>query len=535
MSRGKTSVGIDVRAKSVVLATLTREGRKTTLADIQTINTPQLLERGGYRDTHHIIEAINQALESHITTNPLISLSAARSRTLMTTVPLKGLTRQKATQVITAQANRHFPNPNELTLAVDTAHLTIKGRKVKATNWLAAAVPNEHLKAIAEIQEHTGRAFTRLTPKAIAALHAAYPNITTPGDHLILSGADDGADLTLILGGVIEVIRLLGPNLERDIKPELARTLDYLRSEKRDPPTLHLAAYQEHGQHLAETLEVDVMNVAPWDALTLDEELDTTPETLDGAITAIGLALGALDAAAPDINLRLPQRRSRTSKPATSAPRANMLQVASFALVLAGGGYHLMTTLQVNDLRANVNTLNSQLMTNTSPERMTVDELQTSIDELLRHEALAQQLTTKRLRPTRHIARVVNGLPSTSRSSQGDGLRFQTLALRAATEVPAAHQPLNDSDQPATIITITGLAPNNLTLEQDLRELEQDTSLRAHVRRANRTNPEDPTDTSISTQIEILTLHQPTAPAAPEAEEHATILPLEAQPSTTLP
>ena len=390
MSRGKTSIGIDIRTRSVTIATLVREGRRTTLLDLQTINTPQLLDRDTYRDPHHITQAINHALESHITTNPTISLSAFRARTLMTTVPLQGLTRQKAAQVITAQASRHFPNPNEHTLATDTAHLNIRGKKPKTTSWLAAATPNDHIKAISEIEEGISRPIARLEPKAMAALRAAKTNITH-GDHLILSGGDDGADLTLIRDGEIEIIRLLGPDLDRDIKPELARSLDYLRGDDREPPTLHLAAYLEHAQHLSESLDVDVMNVMPWEGLnlTLDPELEEDSEALQAGITAIGLALGGLDAAAPDLNLRAAQRRSR--KPhAAAAPRANLMQVASLLLVLGAGGYHFMTTLAVNDLRNDVNALNNQLMSAASPERQIVQELQTSINQLLQHEALAR-------------------------------------------------------------------------------------------------------------------------------------------------
>lgn len=527
MSRGKTSIGIDVRAKSIIIATLKRDGRHTTLTDLQSIDTPQLLERGGYRDTHHVIEAVNRAIEAHITTNPRIALSAVRSRTLMTTVPLKGLTRQKATQVITAQATRHFPNPNELTLAVDTAHLTARGRKPKTTTWLAAATPNEHLKALTEIEEGISRTIARYEPKATATLRAAHPHVTEPGDHIVLGGGDDGADLTLILNGAIELVRLVGTDLQRDITPELVRTLDYLRSEGREAPTLHLAAYQDHAQHLADTLEVDVTTVTPWDALTIDPELEQETALLDAAVTAIGLALGALDDPTPDLNLRPAARRARPTQAGSgAAPRTNIAQAASLLLVLGAGAYHLMTTLTVNDLRASVQGLQAQLTSTTSPERLRVEELQTTIDELLRHEALAAQLTSRRLRPTEHIQRVVSNLPSTSRSRHGDGLRFQTLSLRVATEAPPAHQPLPLDAQPATLITITGVAPNNLTLENDLRALEADANLRTHVRHANRVNPDDPTDASIATQIEVLTLHQP-AGEHPDAHASVTALPLE--------
>jgi len=525
VSRGKTSVGIDINTRSITIATLKRERRRITVVDVQTIDTPQLLDRHNYRDTHHITQAINHALESHITTKPNISLTAMRNRTPMTTVPLKGLTRQKATQVITAQANRHFPNPTEHTLAVDTAQLTIRGKKPKTNNWLAAATPNTHLKAISDIEEGINRPITRVTPKAIATLRAAHPNITTPGDHLILNGSDDGADLTLILDGTIEVLRLLGPNLERDIKPELARTLDYLRSEDRDPPTLHLAAYLDQSQHLAETLQVDVMNVTPWEApnLTLDPALEENPETLQTATTAIGLALGGLDPQAPDLNLRSARRRA----PATQAPapqRANVMQAASLLAILGAGGYHLMTTLSVNNLRSNINTLNTQLMNSANPQRQTIQELQTNIDQLLHHQALAQQLTSQRLHPTQHIERVVNGLPSTAHSHNGEGLRFQTLTLRTTTETPTAYQPLPADTTPATLITITGIAPDQLTLEQDLRTLEANESLRAHVRHANRTHPDMPDDTSISTQLEILTLEHPNREPPANTPEPLTAL-----------
>lgn len=528
MSRGKISIGIDVRAKDVIVATLKREGRRTSLTDLQVLSTPQLLERGSYRDTHHVIEAVNQAIEAHITTNPRLAMSAVRSRTLMTTVPLKGLTRQKATQVITAQANRHFPNPADLTLAVDTAHLRVRGRKPKTNSWLAAATPTEHLQALGEIEEGISRTIARYEPKAIATLRAAHPHVTEPGDHIILAGGDDGADLTLVLDGVIELVRLVGTDLEHDITPELARTIDYLSGEGREAPTLHLAAYQEHAQRLADALNVNVTTVTPWDALTLPPELEEDTALLEAGVTAIGLALGVLDDPTPDANLRPATRRAKPTQAGSSAaaPRGNLLQAASLALVLAAGGYHFMTTLGVNDLRSDVQRLQAQLATSTSPERMRVAELQTSIDELLRHEALAEDLTRYRLRPTEHIQRVVANLPSTTRSRTGDGLRFQSLNLRVATEVPPAHQPLPMDADPATIITIAGVAPDNITLENDLRALEAHPGLLTHVRHANRVNTDDPSDPSLATQIEVLTLHQPAGKPA-DAQASVTALPLE--------
>lgn len=524
MSRAKTSIGIEIRNKSIIVATLVREGRRTTLTDTRTIPTPQLLERGNYRDTHHIIHALNQALEAHITTNPLISVSAARARTLMTTVPLKGLTRHKATQVITAQANRHFPNPTEHTLAIDTAHLSARGKKPPVTQWLAAATPTEHLKAIADIEEGISRPIARVEPKAIATIRAAHPHIIAPGNHIILNGGDDSADLTLILHGVIELVRLVGPDLEREIIPELVRTLDYLRDEGHDTPTIHLATHHQHAHQLAELLEAPINPITPWDALSLDPEFKADQETLEASVTAIGLALGALGAPGPDLNHRAAHRAAHGARGRTPQ-RTTPLQVASLLLVLAAGGYHLLTTLAVNDLRADVQALEAQLRTGASPERHHLSMLQARLDDLLRHEMLALDLASNRLRPTSHIQRVVNGLPSTSRSRQGDGLRFQSLTLRTAMEVPATYQPLPPNATPATLLTIAGVAPDPLTLEQDLRHLETDPSIRAHVRHANRANTDDPTDPTIHTQLEILTLHPHDPQTSPEA--NATPLPME--------
>ena len=530
MSRGRTSVGIDVRAKSVIVATLKRDGRKTALTDIQVIDTPQLLERGMYRDTHHIIEAINTAIEGHITGSPALALGAVRSRTFMTTIPLRGLNRQKAAQVINAQAAKHFPNPGEHTIAVDTARLPTRARRGKGPegDWLAAATPNDHLKAIAEVEEGISRPIDRVEPKAIATLRAARAQITQPGNHLVLGGGDDGADLTILVDGVVHLVRLLGPDLERDIIPELARTLDYLRSEGHETPTLHLATQQEHAKRLTEALEVDTLPITPWDELAIDDELHLDPNDMQAAVTAIGLALGALDPTSPDLNLKPSGKRAKATR--AVAPRGNTVQAASLALILAAGAYHYLATQTVNGLRDEVRALETQLLSGGTPERRRVEQLQVAIDEILRHEALVLDLTTRRLKPTEHIQRVITALPSSSKAATGQGLRFQTLNLRAATEAPAAHQPLPPEALPATLITITGVAPDTLTLEDDMRVLEQDPYLRGYVRYTNRTHAEDVSDASVNTQIEVLTLHEPITTHATESLANLTPLPVEEQP-----
>jgi len=523
VSRGKTGIGVDARGRSVVAATVRREGRKTVLVDVQAFDTPQLLERGSYRDAQHVAAPISRVVEGHLAHEPVIALGAVRSRTPVITVPLRGLNRQKAARVITAQAPQHFPNPGDITLAVDTAHLPVKERRGKTPNrdWLAAATPNDNLKTIAKIERSVGRAVNRVEPKALATLRAARGRVTQPGDHLVLGGADDGGDLTIVLDGTVHLVRLLAPDLERDVIPELAKTLDYLRSEGRETPTLHLAAHQQHADRLAQALEVETSPVTPWDDLEVSDAID--PHLLGDAVTAIGLALGALDPGAPDLNLKPAARRAAAHATAT-APRGDLLQAASLALVVAAGAYHFLTARAVDNLRGEVRELEAQLLTGGSPERRHVERLQAAIDETLRHEALVHDLEARRLKPTEHVTRVVAALPSAANAATGQGLRFESLALRATDTPPPAHQPLPPGTRPATLVTITGAAPDTLTLEEDMRAVEADPRLRGYVRYANRADPNDPNDATVNTQIEILTLHpQPAeddlAAAAPPLEE----------------
>ena len=297
-SKGKstTSIGVDVGSKGLIVAAVEQSGRQTTLTNVAHLDTPQLIERGGYRDPGMLGEALKSVLASYLPTNPRISVGSVRSRTLMTTVSLPGLNRQKATTVIKSQASRHFPNPGKLTLAVDTADLTPPARagsKRAGGNWLVAAIPNEHLNAIKDVEDAFGQSIRRYEPKALAALRAALPALTSGEDHLILSGGNDGSDLTVILDNTIELVRLIGPDFEKDILPELNRTLDYLRSEGRPEPTLHLAIHASEADRLRDDLGLQTVNIlTPWDDLFAGDDIHAN--ALAGATTAIGLALGGL-------------------------------------------------------------------------------------------------------------------------------------------------------------------------------------------------------------------------------------------------
>ena len=294
-SKGTTSIGVDIGSRGLIIAAVRQSGRRTSLTNVTHLDTPLLIERDGYRDPNMLGGALQEILQPYTSSSPRVSVGSVRARTLMTTVRLQGLNKQKATTVLKSQASRHFSNPGELSLAVDTADIEppARGKKRSTDNWLVAAIPTEHLNAIREVEEAFGTPIGRYEPKALASLRAALPALQGGEDHLILSGGNDGSDLTVILGGTIELVRLIGPDFEKDILPELNRTLDYVRSEDRPEPTLHLAIHADEADRLKDDLGLQNVNIlTPWDDLFGGEEIQ--PEALAGAATAIGLALGGL-------------------------------------------------------------------------------------------------------------------------------------------------------------------------------------------------------------------------------------------------
>lgn len=218
----------------------------------------------------------------------------------------------------------------------------------------------------------------------------------------------------------------------------------------------------------------------------------------------------------PDLNFR--PASSKRVKAATSSRglslgglSGNLFQVIAFVMILGAGGYHFVTVLATNSLRSSVDTLRYEVASGTAtPQQAIVDELQAELDDIYRHKGLVDQLELVRFAPTHEIERVIAALPSTGRSFDGTGMRFQSLALEAADDtITSSFQPLPDDHQPVATVSIQALVPSNTVLEADLRALEQHDTLKANLRSSNRTSVTDATDATVTAQLEILTLTPP--------------------------
>lgn len=215
---------------------------------------------------------------------------------------------------------------------------------------------------------------------------------------------------------------------------------------------------------------------------------------------------------APDLNFRPQGKGGATGRSISpSGLSGNLLPMIAFAMVLAAGGYHLVTVLSTNSLRANVEDLRYDVASGSAtPEQAIVEELQAELDDITRHKNLVDELRIARFEPTDHIEQVIAALPSTRRSGEGTGMRFQSLALEAAGEMTTAgFQPLPDDAFPVATVTLQAIAPSNTVLEEDLRALESHDTLRANLRSSNRRSTTDDTDETVIAQVEILTLAPP--------------------------
>lgn len=503
-ARGPVAIGIDLREDEVVIAVV-RGGKRPHLSSLTRQRVPRTSDAGVYRSSDAIATTISETVRTYRASSPRISVSAARRSTHYSSADLPGLKRKQAEAVIHTQAARHFGNHADLHLAIAPA-LERRARAHAAKHrWIIAGTPRANTATLRDALKSLSAPLTHHESAATATLRTI-TGLAQHGTHVVLNGTPDGGDITITHDGAIELIRTYrGHDLERDILPELHRTLEYLRNQDRHDPHLHLASHHADRHRLQDAFELDDdhLHTPDLDTLLSSDDSISADERL-ASLTAIGLALGALGHhhAVPVLDL------NHTPRKASGHPHSstNPLNLIALSLLLAAVGYHTLTSLSTRALRDDVAALRHTVLSGAAtPEQAIVDELQHQIDTLQRHQHAVNSLALQRTDTIADLHHLNHTITSSAHPDRAHATRYTQLSLD--------HEPTYDHTRPTngSRITLQLISPTLLTLEHDLANLERDPRLSPSLHELSRVDPLDNGNPNVRATLEI-DLHRDTPP-----------------------